>query len=94
MRQPVFGMDFINLQEAVFACAVAHKSGLKIGVDVVDDALVNIALDFALMQHVQVIFKQLAVFGQGHLNLLAWQNADEHASPAGACFGFSLALGR
>ena len=48
------------------------------------------------MQHVQVVFQQLAFFCQRHFNLFAGQHADEHAAFALGSLGsglFTLALG-
>ena len=79
MGQPVFGVDLVDLEEAVLARAVAHEGSLQVGVDIVDDTLVDIALEFALVEHVQVVFLQTAFLGDGHFHLLAGQHADEHA---------------
>ena len=88
MGQPVFGVDLVDLEEAVLARAVAHEGSLQVGVDVVDDTLVDIALEFALVEHVQVVFLQTAFLGDGHFHLFAGQHADEHAPLARGHLGF------
>ena len=55
-----------------------------------DDALVNIALDFALVEHVQVVFQQAAFLGQSHFHLFAGQHANEHPLFARGRAGFGL----
>ena len=79
MGQPVFGMDLVDLEEAILARAVAHEGSLQIGVDIVDHTLVDIALEFTLVEHVQVVFLQTTFLGDGHFHLFAGQHADEHA---------------
>ena len=39
----IFGVHFVDLQEPVFHVPVIDESGLQVGVDVVDDALVDVA---------------------------------------------------
>ena len=83
----VLGMDLVDLQKAVFLGAEIHEGSLQVDVNVDNDTAVDIALDLLLMEHVKVVFIQDAIVGNGHLDLLAGQNADVHAA-------FSMAEGQ
>jgi len=71
-------MHLVNLQKAVLGAAIIDEGRLEIVVDIVDDAPVDVALDFGLMEHLQIIFAHAALFGQHNLRLLPGHNADEH----------------
>ena len=74
--QPVFGVDFINLEKAVLASAEIDKGRLQIDVHVIDHALVNIAADFGLMRHFHEIFRNLPVIGDDDFHLFIGHDAD------------------
>ena len=86
----ILGVDFIDLQESVFFLAEVDESGLQISIDVVNDAPVDVALDFFLVEHVEIIFFEHAVIGEGDFHLFTGEDADIHAASAG---GTALLLG-
>ncbi len=78
----VFGVHLVDLEEAVFFGPVVDEGGLKVGVDVVDDAAVDVALGLGLVDHLHVVFLDQVILGaflgKGDFHLLAGQHADEH----------------
>ena len=74
----IFGVHFVDLQEPVLHVPVIDEGGLQIGVDVVDDAFVDVAPDLGLMGHLHVVLAHGAVFGEHHLDHIAGQDADQH----------------
>ena len=80
-REIVFGMHLVYLEKAVLvARAVADEGRLEVAVDVMDDALVDVTLELALMEHVQIVFQHKPFFGKGHFHLFTGLAVDMHGS--------------
>ena len=77
----VFRVDLVDLEEPVALGPVIDERGLEPVVDVVDVALVDVALGLGLVHHLDVVLVNLAFLGDDDLYLFSRQHGDEHLLP-------------
>ena len=91
--QVIIRVHLVNLQKTVFLRAIGDERGLKAGIHIMDDPLVNIPFGLHLAQHLNIVFLHLVFSGNSHLYLFARQNAHKHFSffsaPLNVWLGFS-----